>query len=322
MGDDVTKQVDSRLLDDVPLVAVQGRNYLALPRDPQPWVIEKVIPVGGLVNIMGKPKLGKSYMGLGLACAVSDPKQTEWLGYKVVKHGPVVYIQIDTPRSFWADRLDSITQHGYDIDNIHFVDSLLAPYPFNVMEQKVIDQIKDLVVKTKPVLLIFDTLREIHEYDENDSTAMKKVLTNVVYSVRGTNTTVVFISHTRKEQNIFKGGGKPQDDLMNDGRGTSYIPGRMDVMMKLTEKQLLMKGRGLVATTLRIEQDKNCGMIVLDREREERKQHIKAVLAIPGLTKAEQAKMLADMDGISLAAAKARLHRHKENGGDEDDDGD
>ena len=35
---------------------VRLNDYLKLDREPQPWVIHSLIPVGGLINIFGKPK--------------------------------------------------------------------------------------------------------------------------------------------------------------------------------------------------------------------------------------------------------------------------
>jgi RecA-family ATPase len=300
------------LLERRPLTMVRGHNYLELPRDPQPWVIQSVLPVGGLVNVMGKPKLGKSFLGLGLACAVADPAVHEWMGYAVQKHGPVLYIQVDTPRSFWAARVKNLAEHGYNIDNIWWVDSLLAPYPFDMMSLELVNELKQRIQEVQPVLVVFDTLREIHQLDENDSTEMKRVLTNIIYSVRGTDATIVFISHTRKENASFSTGGKKlsyQDDLMTDGRGSSYIPSRMDVIMKLTEKRLMMKGRGLAHVTIKVQQDAS-GMIVQDKDKERQDSNIRKVLGME-LSPKETAQVLASMEDIDIEAARTRLRRYK-----------
>lgn len=86
---------------------VPADAYLNLPRAPHPWVIDKLLPVGGLVNLFGKPKTGKSFLALSLAKAIVNG-EADWGGYSICQPGSVAYLQIDTPREEWSARLSRI----------------------------------------------------------------------------------------------------------------------------------------------------------------------------------------------------------------------
>ena len=278
---------------------------MALPRDPQPWLIEKIVPAGGLMNVYGKPKLGKSFMALGIALAVSNPAVTQWLDRPVLKHGPVVYLQVDTPRSEWADRVSRISEQ-HDISNIHFTDMLEVPYPLNINVEGVKLGLKQYIAQMdpKPVLLVVDTLREVHEGDENDSGAMKKVITSLVECTMGVNCSLLLVSHSRKD-NIDR-----PDDIMDDGRGSSYVSGRMDVVAKLTEKNVHMKGRSIGATKVAVQQD-NTGLIVQNAEKADMEASLKMCLEQP-VSDRERAKLLmALVPGLELEAARSRIRDYK-----------
>lgn len=50
---------------------------------------------------------------------------------------------------------------------------------------------------------------------------------------------------------------------MDQNRGSSYVPGRMDVIIKLTQKRMAFKGRATGLHTEVIEQDTETGLINL-----------------------------------------------------------
>ena len=51
---------------------------------------------------------------------------------------------------------------------------------------------------------------------------------------------------------------------MDQGRGSSYVAGRMDVVIKLTPKRMVFKGRATGQTVETIAQDPNTGLIVVE----------------------------------------------------------
>src|SRR5574341_1381405 len=111
-----------------------GDEYVTLPRDPETWLIKPLWPVGGWLNIYGQPKKArKSYLALGMAHAISAGLDS-WLSFPVHKHGPVLFLQVDTPRSLWAPRLEDLASAGWDLSNVFVADTKMSPFPFNVSE--------------------------------------------------------------------------------------------------------------------------------------------------------------------------------------------
>lgn len=240
-------------------------EYLALPRDPQKWVIKDLITSGGLTNLYGKPKAGKSFAALGMAHAIASG-QPEWLGFPVFKHGTVAYLQIDTPRAEWASRLETMTAKGYDVSNIYICDMLMTKeYPVNMIDPEQFKWLRDELQALKPIVVFIDTIREAHSGDENDSTVMRNVVTNIVAAARPA--AIVLLSHTRKAAEAAAREGT--DDLMSDNRGSGYIAGRMDAVIKMNGNSqhatsMQYKGRGPGNGRIVVTQDEDTGLIMLD----------------------------------------------------------
>ena len=239
-------------------VFVPSATYQQLPKSPQKWVIDKLIPVGGLVNIFGKPKTGKSFLALGMAQAIING-EPDWEGYGIHTHGNVAYLQIDTPREEWSDRIGRLPLHPSKDRDLYIADMWQVPqFPFDILDpqQAAVRWLRDQLASIQPVMTIIDTLREAHGADENDSTAMRNVLAYLVAACRPS--AIVLLSHARKDTFLTATG---DDDMMDQNRGSSYVPGRMDVIIKLTQKRMAFKGRATGMTTETIEQDTTTGLI-------------------------------------------------------------
>lgn len=284
-------------------------DYLALPRNPQPWLIEKLIPKGGAINLYGKPKLGKSFAALGIAEAIANPERKEFLGHRVIEHGPVSYLQVDTPRDEWANRIENLTKHNYQLNNIYFTDANLVPYPLEITEKEIREGLRDVINQQKPLLLVVDTLRESHGQDENDSTAMRMVINSLVMATKEVSCTLLLVSHSRKSIQNAKGGRVP-DDVTDDARG-GYVNGRMDMIAKLTDKQLLLKGRSIADTTLHIDREKSTHMLALNGKKAESLSHLKYVMDLADVTDRGRAELLAAMEGIEVEAARSRIRNYR-----------
>lgn len=242
---------------------VKGDAYRKLPRDARTWIIKSVLPVGGLLNLYGLPKEGKSFAALQLAAAVANPDVDEWLSLPVVSHGQVCYLQVDTPRSVWADRLDSCTAAGLDLSRVWFADTEQAPYPFNILNPEHANWLETQCMRvglnSYGDLIIIDVIREVHDGDENDSGVMKQVVNRLVQVTRPA--AICFVSHARKPNMAMP--GKVRDDLTGDNRGSGYVAGRMDCIMKITPKRLTFKGRAIDKTSIPMHQG-DAGLWVVD----------------------------------------------------------
>lgn len=233
--------------------------YISLPTAKTTWLVQDLIPTSGIVNLFSAPKVGKSYWCLDLARAISQGEHS-WLGHIIPSQERVLYIQLDTPRSLWIDRIQKLRETGIDFttneateevpntcDYFHVADMEQVPYPFNVCEAETQTWLKTMVATLKPALIIIDTLREIHDMDEDKATPMKVVMSHIMAATTPPEgqqrPALLIISHSRKESPKFDGG------LMQEGRGANYIAGRCDNVIRLKAKDgantctMLYKGR-------------------------------------------------------------------------------
>ncbi len=225
-------------------------DFLALPHDPNNWLIHPVIPAGGWINLYGKPKQArKSYWALGSAWAISTG-QKSWLGFDVRKSGPVLFFQADTPHGFWRQRLKDIASGGYDLSNIYFASMVTMPSPFNILDSEEI--LKEMIEKAAeeagetPAMIVLDTAREIHTGNENDSQEMTMVRHALDRAI-GPLPAKQLISHDKKigtPPQRFKGKekGEPAEDpehstnIMEGSRGSTALSGKMDTVIRLSSK--------------------------------------------------------------------------------------
>lgn len=287
---------------------VPSALYRTLPKSPKKWVIDKLVPVSGLVNVFGKPKTGKSFLALGMAQAIVNG-DLDWEGYRIDTHGSVAYLQIDTPREEWSDRIGRLSLLPTDDRELWIADMWQVPqFPFDILDpqQTGLKWLKDQMASIQPVLTIIDTLREAHGADENDSTAMRNVLTNLVAACRPS--AIMLLSHARKDTILTSNG---DDDLMDQNRGSSYIPGRMDVIIKLTQKRMMFKGRATGQSMEQIMQDPATGLIQIQPSTEDGKTLalIHQIMAQLGPTASQNAiaRELASALKVSKATADRRL---------------
>jgi len=288
-----------------------GDAYADLPDDYDRFILQPLIPSAGLVNFYGKPKAGKSMAALGVGLAVSNGL-SEWNGFKINRHGPVAYLQVDTPRGEWKARVQNLKRHGYDVSKMAVIDMEMTPYPFNILLPQHQAWLQRTLEQIQPVLLFVDTIREAHDADENDSGDMKRVV-NALRKVSHP-AAVVLISHARKDSAFNQSGG---EDLMDDLRGTTYMSGRMDTIVKFTERRMTMKGRSIGQTTVSIEQDPETYLVHVKGEKDELEQLMLVVtqemkLANPGVSRNAIAKELVKRsEGKKTARTFTRMLEQK-----------
>lgn len=229
---------------------VSVTDYLALPRAPEEWIIQDLLPAGGLMNIYGRPKTGKSFLALQMAAAVSDPHCHELLGYPIYAHGPVAYLQVDTARGTWAKRLhENFLEAGVRCPQLFLADAGTAPYPFNILNEGRV-WLKHACAELKPCLVVIDTIREVHRGDENDSGHLQAAVSSLVEA--SAPAALIILSHSRKN----KGDDVSGDDLMAENRGSNYLAGRADCILRVSsDSRIDFQGRSVDRTQLAVSRD-------------------------------------------------------------------
>lgn len=252
--------------------------------------------------LYGDPKIGKSYAALQLACSLASGK--EWLGFQVPQEVPTVYIQLDTPRTLWADRVEQLAKSGHPIATVHFADrETLGTFPFDILKPEHFKLLAQSLQAINPGAVIIDTLREAHSGDENDSTEMQDVVAHLDAAVKPA--AMIFVSHSRKSNPDFG------YDLMNDNRGSNYIVGRMDAICRFSHSSMRCTSRVMEEHSTKLERaDDGTWNIAEDPFKST------AELTIqnnPGASVRELARILHSTSGKSESACRAWLRRHLNN---------
>lgn len=216
--------------------ALPLHQYLALPHEDIPWLIEGLVPIGGICNVFGPPKARKSFLCLDMARHISGPAEifSEWLGFKVHKHGPILYVQLDTPRNLWMDRFHKLAAAKVDFPahDFYVADIGQTPYPFDALKHAA-QWLAIEVARIQPVLVVIDTIREAHRGDEDKSDHMQQVISSLMLACSPA--AVMLVSHSKKVQLL--NGVAPEASLNNDNRGSGYVAGRVDCIIQLRARE-------------------------------------------------------------------------------------
>lgn len=73
---------------------------------PMKWLIDDLLPVGGVVMLSAKPKMGKSFLAIQLALSVASGG--EFLGFQARKN-EVLYIDLETSQRSMKNRISMMT---------------------------------------------------------------------------------------------------------------------------------------------------------------------------------------------------------------------
>lgn len=280
-------------------------NYLSLPREPNAWLLQPMIPVGGAALIYGQEKVGKSAIAIQLAAALAGG-YPDWLGFPVQRTGPVLYLQLDNPRSTWALRFERLMKEGLKITpNLLLGDrESIEHFPFDILQPEHKNWLKQTIAVRAPVAVFVDTLRESHSGDEDSSTSMRNVITNLVDAV-GTKSALIIISHSRKPH------PDADKDLMADHRGSSYVTGRMDAIMRLTKNRLYYGGRSIEEGNVKLQRLEVDGALMWAPAEADLEPAFQKVLADPSLPSLRaKSRVLAVQLGLSEEGALSKLRRY------------
>lgn len=277
---------------------VPGIDYLKLPSSPATWLIEPLLPSNGAMLMYGDAKVGKSFAALQLAQAIQTG--SSWLGFPT-RQGIVAYIQLDTPRNVWQDRVSQLVASESMTLLPHFADrETLDAWPFDILDPEHLITLRDELQLLKPDLTIIDTLRESHSADENDSTEMQEAIAALVAATKPS--AICLISHARK----------PSQDgdfsLMADNRGSNYVVGRMDAIVRFTAKSARVSGRSIEEHTISLERADSGFWEVPIGEYDGLIEQLLADHSLPSIR--AKAKVLAQRIDKSEQAARGILRRH------------
>jgi hypothetical protein len=198
----------------------RGRRFTLaeLRTIPRPgWLVEHIIPAGGLVPLYGPPGAGKSFLALDFALCVWTG--TPWFGASV-RQGRVVYIAAEGASGISA-RVDAWTAER-EVDPPDDDGLVIVPDALDLLDSTLIDYNRRTIEPgdEAPSLVIVDTLaRCLVGGDENSARDMGRLIANVDAIRREWGCAVLLVHHTGKDG--------------DSERGSSALRGAADAMLSL-----------------------------------------------------------------------------------------
>ncbi|MFX0195726.1 MAG: AAA family ATPase [Candidatus Hodarchaeota archaeon] len=187
---------------------------------PDPTYLVDPLLIEGTVTILGAyTGTGKSIAALSIIKSVLTSTPL-WNKFPVVRSGPVLLVDEETPAPFLKERLGKLGfSRALPIHFLHFQEVRLD-------KEDVYQELIERIGETAPVLVVIDSLIRIHRQREDDATAMSLVVDRL-RKIANSGTTVLVIHHHRKAEG----------PLSQKLRGSSDIPGGVDVEYALVPKE-------------------------------------------------------------------------------------
>lgn len=169
--------------------ALYPPGELAAASLPSPlFLVEPIIPTGGIVMLHGPKTAGKTQLALTLGCAVAHGQAL--LGEWAVRSGTVVFLEVDMPLALLQARI----QQAPETQALWFLHS--EPFDIVTLSRELPDELAE-VANLHPDLLIVDSLRKTHSLDENDSATPSAVYS--AWRRLFPDTCLAFMHHDRKK---------------------------------------------------------------------------------------------------------------------------
>ena len=253
--------------------------------------------------LYGDPKVGKSYAAIQLALTLTGAGPSSWFGFPVQQNGRVVYVQLDTPRSLWAERLEALKASGHPIDALDLADrETLGTWPFDILNPDHEQLLRSSLAVLKPSAVIIDTLKESNSAEENDNTAMTGAINKLISVTQPA--ALILVHHAKKP-------GEWGQDTINDSRGAGTTVGKMDAICRMSKKGVHFVGRGIEEGSLKLYRGDD-GFWYEEESDQRADELVWSVLGDPTLSSdRERARILAPLLGKTEEAARSAIRRYR-----------
>lgn len=187
------------------------------PLKPIDWLIEGLLQRGKINGITGLPKSGKSRVLGWLLCGMSLPSV---LGLRVVGPAPrLLYLLGEETKEVVTQRIARYSSLlGMAFPSIHVMEAASLGLQNISQRSLLLNRLQNYDG------LIIDTLRRVHDADENDSSMMAPIMNSLRFWSNHYGKTVILLHHMSKPRE-----GDQLENLSSWFRGSSDIAAILDV---------------------------------------------------------------------------------------------
>jgi hypothetical protein len=210
---------DFQLTTPGPLRIYSTTELLNLPAPT--WMIDRIIPSGGLVAIYGAPGCGKSFVALDIAFSIATAQA--WQGHEV-QPGHVLYLAAEGGAGM-SKRARAWLQHNGVRASQTNIAWLIESIPVHVDSDQMtvlLERIQTEIEDT-PNLVIIDTLARCFDGEESETGDMGRFIGGVDHLRSTLGCTVMVIHHTRlagdreRGNTAFRGAADAMLSVEKDG---------------------------------------------------------------------------------------------------------
>jgi hypothetical protein len=176
-----------------------------------PWIVHDLIDRGSINMISAAPNQYKSWIVHHIALALAQGAPV--FGYFKTEKQNVLIVNEEDPERLIKSRSLMLEKRYQNLPVYFYIQK-----GFKLTEENV-PVLLELIKKYNIDFVIFDSLRSIHDFEENSSTEMQKVA-DLLKEFSKKDLTILFTHHNRKK-NRFP--GKEEDSLGEETRGSSAI---------------------------------------------------------------------------------------------------
>lgn len=210
-----------------PLEALPLASFFAQVAARITWGIEGVLPKEGAGIVAGPAGYGKSWMLVDLA--VEYARGGKWLGQFATAQGRVLYLDEESSPTLLRHRLTRLlAAKGLSADQLDLHVAVGQGLSFS--NPASVEQLRQLLGKLRPALVIVDSLIRVHRAEENSASEMAQVFKVVKDCIREFGCAFLFSDHQRKLGHF----GTNLDQLL---RGSSEKAAFVDTLLSLQRKE-------------------------------------------------------------------------------------
>lgn len=224
-----TRPSEYALTSPGPLRLYSTAELLKLP-SPE-WLIEPIIPAGGLVGLYGPPGVGKSFVAVDQAMSVAAGVYWQTCP---TQEGYVIYISAEGGRGMGKRALAWCEYHDIPPRDLAMawlvepipvyqdaVDTGDETVPYSRAMEQLLDRITE--IDRTPALIVIDTLARCFDGNENEQEDMGRFIAGCDVLRHQFETTVLIVHHTRlagdreRGNTAFRGAADTMIALSSEG---------------------------------------------------------------------------------------------------------